>query len=44
MRPFDLFVADEAAPAKSDGSSAKKRFSPRLSEYDTVRRLQETDR
>ncbi|MEY9586560.1 3'-5' exonuclease [Sinorhizobium fredii] len=45
MRQFDLFVADEAAPAKSDGSSAKKRHSPSgLSEDDMVWQLQETGR
>ncbi|WEX91125.1 3'-5' exonuclease [Sinorhizobium garamanticum] len=43
MKQFDLFVADEAAPVKADGSSVKKRH-PRsgLSEDDMVRQLQES--
>lgn len=42
---FDLFVANEAVPAKVTGSSALKRNPPKvLSEADMVRHLQETGR
>ncbi|WP_083338352.1 exonuclease domain-containing protein [Ensifer sp. LCM 4579] len=42
---FDLFVANETAPAKVAGSSAMKRHAPKvLSEADMVRQLQETGR
>lgn len=42
---FDLFVANEAVPAKVTGSWALKRHSPNvLCEADMVRQLQETGR